>query len=73
MIKADSISSVVKESGLVCVTYGTLNNDKHNVKLQVEQGMDAIIVDHVLEIDKALRTAPEDRQVEVNEAVKSVV
>ncbi|CCX30608.1 Glycerophosphoryl diester phosphodiesterase family-domain-containing protein [Pyronema domesticum] len=73
LVMCPRLIRVVKESGLVCVTYGTLNNDKHNVKLQVEQGMDAIIVDHVLEIDKALRTAPEDRQVEVNEAVKSVV
>ena len=24
---------VVKESGLVCVTYGILNNDTHNVKV----------------------------------------
>ena len=39
---------VVKESGLVCVSYGTLNNDPENVKLQVAKGIDAVIVDSVL-------------------------
>ncbi|KAF8543531.1 glycerophosphocholine phosphodiesteras-like protein Gde1 [Trichophaea hybrida] len=53
---------VVKETGLVCVTYGVMNNEAQNVKLQVEQGIDALIVDRVLAIDKALRpTAEEDK------------
>lgn len=45
---------VVKESGLVCVSYGTLNNDTENVKLQVAEGIDAVIVDSVLAIRKGL-------------------
>lgn len=45
---------VVKESGLVCVSYGTLNNEPANVKLQVAEGIDAVIVDSVLAIRKGL-------------------
>ncbi|WEW60932.1 Glycerophosphocholine phosphodiesterase [Emydomyces testavorans] len=45
---------VVKESGLVCVSYGVLNNDPANVKLQVNEGIDAVIVDSVLAIRKGL-------------------
>ncbi|KAE8342246.1 hypothetical protein BDV24DRAFT_130587 [Aspergillus arachidicola] len=45
---------VVKESGLVCVSYGTLNNDPANVKRQVSEGIDAVIVDSVLAIRKGL-------------------
>jgi glycerophosphodiester phosphodiesterase len=45
---------VVKESGLVCVSYGTLNNDPSKVGLQVKEGIDAVIVDSVLAIRKGL-------------------
>ncbi|KAL4887507.1 Glycerophosphoryl diester phosphodiesterase family-domain-containing protein [Aspergillus karnatakaensis] len=45
---------VVKESGLVCVSYGTLNNDPHQVKLQAAEGIDAVIADSVLAIRKGL-------------------
>ncbi|KAL1967929.1 hypothetical protein VTN77DRAFT_2346 [Rasamsonia byssochlamydoides] len=45
---------VVKESGLVCVSYGVLNNEPDNVKLQVAKGIDAVIVDSVLAIRKGL-------------------
>ncbi|KAK4984986.1 Glycerophosphocholine phosphodiesterase [Elasticomyces elasticus] len=50
---------VVKESGLVCVSYGALNNDPKNVKLQVREGIDAVIVDSVLAIRKGL-TGPNE-------------
>ncbi|GKZ30627.1 glycerophosphocholine phosphodiesterase [Aspergillus brasiliensis] len=45
---------VVKESGLVCVSYGAINNDPESVKLQVAEGIDAVIVDSVLAIRKGL-------------------
>ncbi|KAI9928308.1 hypothetical protein AWENTII_008024 [Aspergillus wentii] len=45
---------VVKESGLVCVSYGAINNDSEKVKLQVVEGIDAVIVDSVLAIRKGL-------------------
>jgi len=46
---------VVKETGLVCVSYGTLNNDPAKVQLQVKEGIDAVIVDSVLAIRKGLQ------------------
>ncbi|KAF7715586.1 Glycerophosphoryl diester phosphodiesterase [Penicillium ucsense] len=45
---------IVKESGLVCVSYGTLNNDGANVDYQVAEGIDAVIVDSVLGITNGL-------------------
>lgn len=39
---------VVKESGLVCVSYGTMNNNPEHVNAQVTAGVDAVIVDSVL-------------------------
>ncbi|KKK17847.1 hypothetical protein P175DRAFT_0472761 [Aspergillus ochraceoroseus IBT 24754] len=45
---------VVKESGLVCVSYGAINNDPPKVKLQAAEGIDAVIVDSVLAIRKGL-------------------
>jgi glycerophosphodiester phosphodiesterase len=45
---------VVKETGLVCVSYGTLNNDPQHVNAQVKAGVDAVIVDSVLAIRKGL-------------------
>ncbi|KAE9380344.1 GDPD-domain-containing protein [Stipitochalara longipes BDJ] len=45
---------VVKESGLVCVSYGALNNNPEKVQQQVEEGIDAVIVDSVLKIRNGL-------------------
>jgi glycerophosphodiester phosphodiesterase len=39
------------------VSYGTLNNDPSKVKLQVKEGIDAVIVDNVLAIRKGLTEA----------------
>lgn len=39
---------VVKESGLVCVSYGAMNNKPEHVNAQVTAGVDAVIVDSVL-------------------------
>ncbi|KAG9239192.1 Glycerophosphoryl diester phosphodiesterase family-domain-containing protein [Amylocarpus encephaloides] len=49
---------VVKESGLVCVSYGTLNNDPIKVQEQVKEGIDAVIVDSVLKIRNGLTKNP---------------
>ena len=51
---APRLVRVVKESGLVCVSYGSLNNDPEKVKLQVREGIDAVIVDSVLAIRQGL-------------------
>ncbi|RKU43914.1 Glycerophosphocholine phosphodiesterase, variant 2 [Coniochaeta pulveracea] len=45
---------VVKQHGLVCVSYGTQNNDPALVQVQVKEGIDAVIVDSVLAIRKGL-------------------
>ncbi|TAQ85990.1 hypothetical protein B7494_g5682 [Chlorociboria aeruginascens] len=45
---------VIKDSGLVCVSYGVLNNDPVMVQQQVEEGIDAVIVDSVLKIRNGL-------------------
>ncbi|KAK5078118.1 Glycerophosphocholine phosphodiesterase [Lithohypha guttulata] len=55
---APRLVKVVKESGLVCVSYGTLNNQTDKVDLQVQQGIDAVIVDSVLKIRRGLREEP---------------
>ena len=49
-----SDSRVVKESGLVCVSYGKENDDKVFVRKQIEAGVDAVIVDSVLAIRNEL-------------------
>ncbi|KAK6506423.1 Glycerophosphocholine phosphodiesterase [Arthrobotrys conoides] len=54
LVRCPRLIRVVKETGLVCVTYGTLNNDPENVKIQASQGIDAVIVDNVLAIRKGL-------------------
>ncbi|KAJ9633700.1 Glycerophosphocholine phosphodiesterase [Knufia peltigerae] len=60
LVAAPRLVRVVKESGLVCVSYGVLNNDSTKVKLQVKQGIDAVIVDNVLAIRRGL--TGEDRK-----------
>lgn len=45
---------MVKESGLVCVSYGKDNDDKVFVRKQIEAGVDAVIVDSVLAIRNEL-------------------
>ncbi|KAK5631441.1 hypothetical protein RRF57_007155 [Xylaria bambusicola] len=45
---------VVKQSGLVCVSYGVQNNDPEQVQIQVNEGIDAVIVDSVLAIRQEL-------------------
>ncbi|KAK5115613.1 hypothetical protein LTR85_009784 [Meristemomyces frigidus] len=45
---------VVKNSGLVCMSYGVDNNDPHNSKLQAQEGIDAVIVDSVARVRKGL-------------------
>jgi glycerophosphodiester phosphodiesterase len=54
LVYAPRLVRVVKESGLVCVSYGVFNNDSEKVALQVKQGIDAVIVDSVLAIRRGL-------------------
>ncbi|ERF68305.1 hypothetical protein EPUS_02761 [Endocarpon pusillum Z07020] len=54
LVISPRLVKVVKESGLVCVSYGVINNDAEKVQLQVKEGIDAVIVDSVLAIRKEL-------------------
>ena len=54
IVKCPRLAQVVKASGLVCFTYGVLNNDPDNARLQMEAGVDAVIVDNVLAVRKEL-------------------
>lgn len=54
LIKCPRLVRAVKDSGIVCVTYGTQNNDPVNSRLQMQYGVDAVIVDSVLAVRKGL-------------------
>ncbi|KAH6676133.1 glycerophosphodiester phosphodiesterase GDE1 [Plectosphaerella plurivora] len=54
LVNSPRLVRVVKESGLLCVSYGTMNNDPVKVQRQVKEGIDAVIVDNVLAIRKGL-------------------
>ena len=53
-VNSPRLVRVVKQSGLVCVSYGAMNNDSGMVRRQVKEGIDAVIVDSVLAIRKGL-------------------
>lgn len=55
LVKCPRLALIVKASGLVCVTYGTENNDPENLRLQMDNGVDAVIVDSVLAVRSGLR------------------
>lgn len=57
IIQAPRLAQVVKSSGLVCVTYGVENNDPENASVEMDAGVDAVIVDSVLAIRKELTKA----------------
>lgn len=57
IIQAPRLAQVVKSSGLVCVTYGVENNDPENANIEMDAGVDAVIVDSVLAIRKELTKA----------------
>ncbi|RYP09799.1 hypothetical protein DL764_001053 [Monosporascus ibericus] len=55
-VNSPRLVRVVKQSGLVCVSYGRQNNDPVLVQRQVKEGIDAVIVDNVLAIRRGLTT-----------------
>jgi glycerophosphodiester phosphodiesterase len=57
------LGRVVKESGLVCVSYGKDNDDKVFVRKQIEAGVDAVIVDSVLAIRNELTSGGIENEV----------
>ncbi|QLL30884.1 hypothetical protein HG536_0A06990 [Torulaspora globosa] len=54
IIEAPRLVQVVKSSGLVFVTYGVENNDPANANIEMDAGVDAVIVDNVLAVRKGL-------------------
>ncbi|EFW99563.1 glycerophosphodiester phosphodiesterase gde1 [Grosmannia clavigera kw1407] len=69
-VNSPRLVRVVKQSGLVCVSYGTENNDPEMVERQVKEGIDAVIVDSVLAIRKGL--TKEDSKVVAASSEKQV-
>ncbi|AEO71495.1 92e4c9ee-7a10-4609-b83e-85c30042bac6 [Thermothielavioides terrestris] len=58
-VNSPRLVRVVKQHGLVCVSYGVQNNNTELVQRQVNEGIDAVIVDSVLAIRKGLTGAQE--------------
>lgn len=54
LIMCPRLVRAVKDSGLVCFTYGAENNVPENARVQLNAGVDAVIVDSVLAIRKEL-------------------
>lgn len=70
LVKTPRLAQVVKSSGLVCVTYGTLNNEPELAKIQMKAGVDAVIVDSVLGVREGIRNEQEAlNQLELNTPV----
>lgn len=61
IVKAPRLAQVVKSSGLVCVTYGVENNDPENARIEMDAGVDAVIVDSVLAVRKGLTKANSEK------------
>ncbi|KAI9099862.1 Glycerophosphoryl diester phosphodiesterase family-domain-containing protein [Phlyctochytrium arcticum] len=62
ILEAPGLIKAIRESGLLLFTYGGLNNEVENAKLQRDYGVDAIIVDKVkkvsAEFQKVVTTQP---------------
>jgi glycerophosphodiester phosphodiesterase len=71
LVTCPRLIRVVKESGLVCVSYGTLNNQPEMVARQAKEGIDAVIVDSVLAIRKELTAAQQVAQLNGQEGKQS--
>ncbi|OAL50826.1 GDPD-domain-containing protein [Pyrenochaeta sp. DS3sAY3a] len=72
LVLCPRLVKVVKESGLVCVSYGHQNNDVDNVMAQTTEGIDAVIVDSVLKIREGLQ-APKKGVLIPAEAVPTII
>ena len=47
LVQSPEIITYIKNRGLLLCTYGIENNQRHNVQLQKDYGVDSVIVDHV--------------------------
>ncbi|RHZ82191.1 hypothetical protein Glove_112g42 [Diversispora epigaea] len=48
LVRVPSLITSVKQAGLILTTFGTANNDSHNIRTQERFGVDAIIIDGVI-------------------------
>ncbi|AAS54713.2 AGR223Wp [Eremothecium gossypii ATCC 10895] len=60
IVIAPRLAQIVKSSGLVCVTYGVENNDPEIARVEMDAGVDAVIVDSVLAVRKGLTREAQD-------------
>lgn len=54
LVEDPSLIQHIKSAGLICATYGDVNDDPDNAVLQAEAGLDAIIVNKVKLISQTL-------------------
>jgi glycerophosphodiester phosphodiesterase len=73
LVLCPRLITVVQSSQLVCVSYGTLNNDPHNSNLQAQAGIDAVIVDSVARVRKGLTEAVDRSRVPIDRDPAPVV
>ncbi|KAL1843643.1 hypothetical protein VTJ49DRAFT_625 [Mycothermus thermophilus] len=67
-VNSPRLVRVVKQHGLVCVSYGAMNNDPKLVRRQVKEGIDAVIVDSVLAIRKGLTGGQQEEEARKKQA-----
>lgn len=60
LVACPRLIRAIKTSGLLCFSYGVLNNGISTVKVQLDEGVDAIIVDDVVGIQKGLQRLQEE-------------
>lgn len=56
LVQCPRLVNVIKESGLMCMTYGSLNNDPALAKMLTQAGVDAVIADHVPAVRRSLNS-----------------
>ncbi|KAI9772905.1 MAG: Glycerophosphocholine phosphodiesterase [Geoglossum simile] len=56
LVISPKLVKYVKDAGLVCASFGILNDDPENARIQAKAGVDAIIVDSVRLIVNTLRS-----------------
>eukprot|EP01138_Halocafeteria_seosinensis_P014288 gb/GECG01014588.1/.p1 GENE.gb/GECG01014588.1/~~gb/GECG01014588.1/.p1 ORF type:complete len:1842 (+),score=248.99 gb/GECG01014588.1/:1-5526(+) len=67
LVEAPRLMTEVRNAGLVLCTYGARNNEVNCVKVQVANGVAAVIVDHVAHVTRSLREESEGKAASGNE------
>ncbi|CAG8806675.1 3790_t:CDS:2, partial [Racocetra persica] len=48
LVHVPSLITNVKQAGLILTTFGSANNDPHNIRIQEKYGVDAMVIDGVI-------------------------